>query len=470
MRRTLGVIGLSVACACASSSPWKPPGTLDNRDDPVAIRPGYGNTELHTWWPLTEPESAAVNGASAARQGDAHALLALAMLASGDARDEASTASAQHRIDQFMSDVKTSIEGAPDEWHRGYELHRAMHRVFFRNDRGELGGYDFYQSRMSGIFTGGHYNCLSSAMLFAVLARGFGLPVRAVVVPTHVFIQIDAQDSKVIEIETTSATGFDWVHDDRFYKGAAAQWSNSRGLRPVTLDEYQHRRILEPYQLMAMAMRNAHAGESAQDRARLDELAGFIDPDDPELQFVRMATYINEANRLYDAKAWRTCAHLFDTVAPAVAEIATKSKDGKTLELVSWARWQHAHALMIVGRTDESMALMNDGFEHLDASWPDAQILKTNYLAILSNRLGELLEKKDYPDAVKVFTDHRDICRSFDVCAGNAGVVYGNWSIEYQNAGDWQWARRVLEECVAELPNESRCRSALTDLESRHRF
>ena len=460
-----------VASACATTSPaWRPPSALDNHDDPAALRPGYGNPGLHTWWPLTAPEVAAVNGAGAARQGDAHALLALAMLASGDARDAAPYASAQRRVDQFMSDVKPSIEAAPDEWHRGYELHRAMHRVFFRDDRGELGGYDFYQARVSAIFTGGHYNCLSSAMLFAVLARGFGLAARAVVVPTHVFIQIDVAGGKTIENETTSATGFDWVHDNRFYKEAAAQWSSNRGLRPVTLDEYRHRRILEPYQLMALAMRNAHAGESTLDRSRLDELAGVIDPDDAELQMVRMGTYINEANLLYDAKAWRTSVSLFDAIAPAVSEIGAKSKDSKTLELVSWAKWQYAHALMIVGRHDQAMALMSDGFDHLDASWPDAEKLKTNYLAVLTNRLGELLERKDYPGAVKVFKDHRDACRSFDVCAGNAGVVYGNWSIEYQNAGDWQSARRVLQECVAELPGESRCRTALTDLEGRHRF
>ena len=34
---------------------------------------------------------------------------------------------------------------AADEWHRGYELHRAMQRTFFQGGNAELGGYDFYQ-------------------------------------------------------------------------------------------------------------------------------------------------------------------------------------------------------------------------------------------------------------------------------------------------------------------------------------
>ena len=67
-----------------------------------------------------------------------------------------------------MAGIKPTIDGAADEWHRGYELHRAMHRAFFAGERTELGGYDVDQARVTGIFAGGHYNCLSSAVLFTV--------------------------------------------------------------------------------------------------------------------------------------------------------------------------------------------------------------------------------------------------------------------------------------------------------------
>jgi hypothetical protein len=38
---------------------------------PAVLRAGYGNAELHTWWPLTMPEAAALRGLAEARQGDA---------------------------------------------------------------------------------------------------------------------------------------------------------------------------------------------------------------------------------------------------------------------------------------------------------------------------------------------------------------------------------------------------------------
>jgi hypothetical protein len=470
MKRSTGLVGLLLAGACATSSSWKPPTQQDTADVPEVLRPGYGNAELHTWWPLTPPEAAALRGLEQARQGDAHALLALAIAASGDQRDAATYAGAQQRVDQFVAAVKPTVDGAADEWHRGYELHRAMHRTFFPGEKAELGGYDFYQSRITGIFTGGHYNCLSSALLYAVLARSFVMPVRAAFLPTHVFVEMGAPGGKIIEVETTSATGFDWIHDARFYKEEAATWSSRRGLRPTTLDEYEHRTIVEPYRLMAAAMRNVHRGESEQDRSRLDELAGAVDPDDPDAQQARIRAYTNEGHDLYEAKAWRTMAKLFDTVRPAVAEIGAKSKDGKTLEMVSWANWYHAHALMIVGRQEEAIALMADGIDHLDAGWKQADTLKANYISVLVNRLGELIDRKDYPTAAQTFGKYRALCVSEGVCAGNASIVYANWSIDHQNAGDWQSARQVLQDCVTQMPGDSRCRDALADLESRHRF
>jgi hypothetical protein len=470
MRRSTGLLISLLAGACATSDAWKPPTARDTGDVPAVLRAGHGNTELHTWSPLTEAEAAALRGLEQARQGDAHALLALAIVASGDQRDTASAASYQQRVDRFLAEVKPTIDAAPDDWHRGYELHRAMHRVFFAGGTAELGGYDFYQPRITGIFAGGHYNCLSSAMLFAVLARGVGLPVRAAVVPTHVFIEMGAPGAKILEIETTSATGFDWIHDDRFYREGAASWSGRRGLRPVTLDEYQHRAIVQPYQLMAEAMINSYRDESETDRNRRYELAGVVDPDNPEMQKRRIQVYDNEAYQLFELKAWRTMVKLFDTVHPAVSDIGAKSKDSGTLELVSWANWYHASGLMVVGRQDEAIALMAASLEHFDTAWPDAEKLKNNYLNVLVNRLGELIVRKDYPTAVTTIGNYRDLCRSSDGCVNNASIIYANWSIDHQNAGDWQSARKVLQDCVGALPNDSRCRDALADLESRHRF
>ncbi|HTA19326.1 MAG TPA: hypothetical protein VK989_08535, partial [Polyangia bacterium] len=141
-----------------------------------------------------------------------------------------------------------------------------------------------------------------------------------------------------------------------------------------------------------------------------------------------------------------------------------------TGQLVAWTNWSYANALMIVGRPDEAMARAKDGFARLDPSWSDVEKLRNNYAAILNDRLCGLIDKKDYAQALQVYAAYRDPCRANQVCASNIAVVYGNQSIDAQNAGDWQSARAALQQCTAEFPDAASCRDALADLESRHRF
>jgi hypothetical protein len=467
------VLALAMSgCGGAGAQPWTPPGQRDGHEDPSQLRPGYGSAQLHTWWPLTEPEVAALAGVDKAREGDPHALLALAILASADHRDAASFAGYQQRLDRFVADVRPTIEGAPDDWHRGYELNRAMHRVFSGAEHGELGSYELNQSRVTGIFDGGRYNCISSAMLFTVLARAFGLPVRGVVVPTHAFVEMGAPGGKILEVETTSDKGFDWVHDARFYRDGAAQWSSQRGLRPVTLDDYEKRQILEPYRFMARGMQNQMVYERGdQDRGRLAEASTVVDPDDPDAQTARVQAYLVEAKGLWERKAARTIVRMFEVVGPAVTDISSRrAKDAKTMDLVAWAGWFYADSLEVVGRGDEAVAMADSVLDHLDDGWEDAGKLRQNFMNVYDNHMLELMNKKDYAASVRVTGKHFDACLCDKICASNVSVVYGNWSIDYQNAGDWQGARRVLQECVTRLPGDAPCSDALRDLESRHRF
>jgi tetratricopeptide (TPR) repeat protein len=260
------------------------------------------------------------------------------------------------------------------------------------------------------------------------------------------------------------------MHDVRFYRDDAARWSGNQDLRPVTYDEYQHRAIVEPYRLMALAMRDGRSGDNDQDRSRLREIAGLVDADDADVQRDRVQTYVNESVELYNAKAWRTMARLFDVVGPALAALGARSQDARTLQNLSWVTWNHANALMIVGRADEAMARLDEGIGRVDARWPDAEKLRNNYASLLNDRLCGLIAQKDYAAALKVYGEHREACRASNVCAGNLAVVYQNWAIDHENAGDWQSARQRLNECVTELPDDGACRGALADLESRHRF
>ena len=475
--KALGLLtGLALAvaaCGPAGVQPWTPPTDHDTKDDPGAVRPGYGNAELHTWYPLTAPELAAVRGLDLAKRGDAHSLLALAILASGDKRDDASYAAYQKRVDDFVAQIRPTVEKA-DDWHKGYELNRAMHRVFFTGTKhGDLGSYELEQNRLTGILDRGNYNCISSAMLYAVLARSFDLPVRGVVVPTHAFIELGLPGAKTLEVETTIDTGYDWVHDAKFYDTASAKWAADRGLPAVTLADYKARTILEPYVLMAHGMVDESGRDQRTDEevGRLRELANIVDPESEVDAEARVNIYQLEARVLYDKKASRTTAKMFDVLGGTVAQLATKwSQSPKVMENVAWLGLYFAHALDIVGRSEEAFALADDMLDHIDPAWKTAKSLRDSYLSEIEDRMSAHILKSEFAAARASIDKRLDVCRADDVCASNIVVLYRNWSNAYQRQGDWAAARQKLQECVVTLPGNADCGGALKELESRHQF
>ncbi len=482
-RLALLVLGIALAaagCGGAEARPWVAASQRDTHDDPATVRPGYCNADLHLWWPLTAPEASALAVLDKAKAGDAHALLALAILASGSRRDEATYDAYQHRVDNFVADARAAVDGAVDDWHRGYELNRAMHHALFTGGAGgELGSYELDQSRVAGIFDTGRQNCISSAMLFAVLARSFGMPVRGVLVPTHAFIEMGPPDAKSLEVETTTDRGFDWVHDERFFREGASKWSSSRGLRPVTLAEYEHRDIVEPYRLMAagMAQQAWRATSSKEDRHRLIEVAGVVDPESVEWQRSRAQDYLKEADDLFKAGAQRTIVKMFDCVGPSLSAVLARTKEPETLRSLAWGRWYYANALEVAGRGDEPGVIADDAIDRINPAWEDSEKLRENFYGILVERMLALMAEKQFAAAAKVVQKHLEGCRAMTLCNKDLDVVYQNWSVDYRNrsgahrnAGDWQAARQVLTECVAQLPDDAGCRDDLRDLESRHRF
>ncbi len=76
-----------------------------------------------------------------------------------------------------------------------------MHRRYFKK------GHDDFSS-VPGLLDRGEFNCISSTIVYTVVGQRLGLDLRACLVPGHVFAVLTA-GGKMIDIETTSAWGFD---------------------------------------------------------------------------------------------------------------------------------------------------------------------------------------------------------------------------------------------------------------------
>jgi len=308
-------------------------------------------------------------------------------------------------------------------------------------------------------------------MLFTVLARAFNMPVRGVAVPTHAFAQLTLADGKVLEIETTSGTGFDHVHDERFYREGAAQWSSSRGLAPVTFEQYQKRKVLEPYQLMALGMLNQAGLEKGEAQARLTEAAAFVDPANAQAERFRLQLYVNEADVLSQRGQARTIVRMFERLNPVLAEATHMwAADPAAMRLVAWAYFYQADALAVVGRGDEAVAIARGTLGWLNPVWEDQAALRENFMGILMDRMLALMEQKRFEQAAAAMNEHIAACRQSDICPQNLEAVYLNWSADHHNAGNWHGSRDALRACIAQLPSSKACDDSLKDLESRHRF
>lgn len=77
--------------------------------------------------------------------------------------------------------------------------------------KNHLKHYDISSSSLPRLLDLGIYNCVSSSLLYNIIAQKLGLDVRGVEAPEHCF-SIVYHDNNVWDIETTSPAGFDAAH------------------------------------------------------------------------------------------------------------------------------------------------------------------------------------------------------------------------------------------------------------------
>ncbi len=83
---------------------------------------------------------------------------------------------------------------------RGERLLRALHDTVLRR-------YVERQSRVDRVVVDGEFNCLSSAVVFAIAADGLLDRPRGMLSQTHAFIRVDLE-GRAVDVETTTARGF----------------------------------------------------------------------------------------------------------------------------------------------------------------------------------------------------------------------------------------------------------------------
>lgn len=295
-------------------------------------RDGFGTAGNGLWSSLTPFEKETLEKAPDAKTGDADALLAFAVMGSGNVRTKAEFQKIKKSIDAFYTRINRELSNRMSQREKAKLIYDRMFTHFFRLTPGgdRLKGYRFHQSQFTEIFLSEKYNCVSSSLLYTVLLRKYGIKVEGVVVPSHVFVQIITDDGDTIAVETTSKKGFNYKHTKKNVEDKSRGWYERRGLEYYGWEQYLNRKFVSPWKLVLHNYNNQHTARERmafEDRLRLAELAEFLDPASKTFQTKRIYYYNNESNQLRNRAENDVNKAFYKTINPYLDAVSNDLDD-----------------------------------------------------------------------------------------------------------------------------------------------
>jgi tetratricopeptide (TPR) repeat protein len=473
----------------------------------------YGNSPFPIWSHLTEVEIATLKNADRARAGNPDALLALAIFASGDVREETSYASYRRQIISFVNSVRPAIDGKTNDKEKGRLLYAKLCGYFYGKAfwNNELSGYSYDQSKLSEMLGTRRYNCVSSTLLCLIVFRFFNLDVQGVMIPSHVFLELNAPDSGAVEIETTSRNGFDFKHTTDYFRRESGQWAKGRGLPPITAEEYRRRVLLSPFETVCNNMNNQHTSEARMaecDRDRLNEALDFLIPGNQLWQSNRLAVYNNSYIRFDAKKDSKSACRMFDKTAETISSFIDLNKNNRPmLDNIYLVQLARSIALVKNGRLAEGKNLADSVIILTDSGYKNRNVFINNACYVYGESGQSLIAARKFKETVQLYQTcplplrttkqmRENIQYTYAMAIDDAfksekyreAIAFGiaalpyctdevrkqigesiqssylNLSRKYSMINDRMTAERVLKECMEKSPVCGKCRERLAIL------
>lgn len=488
-------------------------------DNTATGRDGFGQAPLPLWSPLTDFEIDTLAKINRARRGDPDTLLAFYVLAAGDKRHWEDYNYYRNRIRQWLDNLPAAIRDAEDPEQQAAQLLQAMHGEFFIDgdnhgnnpDNNPNPGYSLDQTQITRLFDSGYYNCISSALLYMVLAHQLGLEVNGVLMPSHAFVELVLPGGKRIDIETTSLNGFDIQHTEEFYQ-RESDWFTERGLAPPGYRDYLNRKIISPFQLGLEDMWSQHSRPGSLpylDRSRLAEIRSHLQPDSEDSQINRLIFYHREFGELEPQRDFASLSRLYQKIQPWLNSLDYfPSNSAEFLSLRTAVNVEWAYTLVHTGELEQGMRLARSARRDLEDRFPERDALEKNIYLVLNEyarrkqsdnqfdaaRLayhsleydcvrhplcaeglvglyagwGQFFwEQQDWQNTIAVYQDYLTIDPEVpraDTINSNMEAAYLNWAGEELNTGEWETALNIYRTCQLAIENAGRCRARQEEL------
>jgi len=233
-------------------------------------------------------------------------LIRVSLMASGVAKEDL-----EFRVLQMTELIESAPPLSGGIRDRGEALLIWMHEKV-------LTRYVEVQTRMDMVLEDGTYNCVSSAVLYLILARSQNIPINGVLTRDHAFCSIRANDD-YIDIETTTPFGFD---PGRRLEAVDA-FTGRTGFRYVPRGNYNQRWDIGEKELISLIYQNRIA--VLQRTQEWEEAVGLArdrwdlaQNESAELDFrSSIANYAAETNR---QKRFREGLEFLNSAAAALGE------------------------------------------------------------------------------------------------------------------------------------------------------
>lgn len=430
------------------------------------------------WSPLTEVEIAALKKTPLAKSGDPEALLELAILASGDSRTQEAFNRIKKTVEQFVQHLKPQLSAEKNTWRKGYLLYSAMHKIFFSSQSvaNELKNYRAEQSQFTQIFEDQTFNCVSSSLLYLILARYFGLTVEGVILPSHTFVQLTTPQGQVIEIETTSLSGFGIRHNEQFYQQEGLAWSRQRKLSRLHHEDYLNREIVSIFQFITDNMNHQHTAPDRlvrSDRYRLSEIRAWLLPESSQAQQNRLYVYNNELIRLMknsDHQSAQTLLNIAEEALKYYKQLAQSDQipDDSIAAILTFMLTSKAE--IALEKKEYRQAIENYRQALTWARDASTKIrLQQNIAIVRLNQGNGYFAQQQYPMAIRYYAQAHSQSQHSDTSLtrtinNNIASAYWNMAIPHLNAGDSYSAYDLLRQCRKRFPKVGQCQEKMDSI------
>lgn len=373
---------------------------------------------------------------------DDYSMIDAAFVASGLPDGEA-LALYRKKYKSLLSGARRLANREATDYARAKAVFKYLHKKTLRT-------YGLHSVDMVGLFSRGDYNCVSATVLFNALLEDINLESWGVLVPSHAY-SIVLIDGREVEVETTSPNGFDPARTDEAYRQLLKQYGLDGALYDAAGGKRKTSSLIREVEgkkqpvgnlTMVAVIYSNLAAARVRDGDLEGALANFVkasalSDENPHFQRSRDALLNNLVVDLVEAGSYlraaaaasaaRRIPGLDQNILQKLVSLQAHATTKRAMELGDLGRHQEAVAVYdqaLVELPGQEMLLHNRKARYVNwgialtstrqfreaatvllaalARYPDADVVRNNYLATVQKYIRSRKEAADLVHAEKI--------------------------------------------------------------------